>query len=371
MIGEYGVLNGGERSLLSVLRRLRDEWEFAALVPGGTEFDSSLQQVGVETIPWSTHGADGQRKSQSEIRQELTQTIQRHSASLVHCNSLSTSRLVGPVAADLKLPSVGHLRDILKLSRKAVSDIDMIDRKLAVSEATRNFHIQQGLDPKSTWVQYNGIDTAIFRPQEQPDTLEDAARQRLASELGIAGDQPTLLFVGQIGMRKGVDVLLEVHARLSRPCNLLIVGQRNSQKDEAIEYERQLHERSRENPNVHWLGRRDDVADLMRLSDLLVHPARQEPLGRVLLEALASGLPVVATNVGGTAEIIPGSLHDLLVPQDDVVAMVVAAERVLSDANLRKQILLKFISRAMDQFSTEQAACGLSDHYRQAIANKR
>ena len=110
-------------------------------------------------------------------------------------------------------------------------------------------------------------------------------------------------------MRKGVDILIESFFQVAAQTDarLLIIGQRHSQKDEAIQYHQNLVsavDSSAHRDRVHWLGRRNDVAEIMAQATMLIHPARQEPLGRVLLEAAASGLPIVTTNVGGSAEIL-------------------------------------------------------------------
>ena len=108
----------------------------------------------------------------------------------------------------------------------------------------------------------------------------------------------------------------------------MIVGQRYSQKQEALEYERQVHAAADSGPlrgRVHFLGVRNDVDRLLNEFTLLAHPARQEPLGRVLLEAAAAGVPVVATDVGGTREIFPAETASAcLVPPDDPAALAAA-----------------------------------------------
>ena len=78
------------------------------------------------------------------------------------------------------------------------------------------------------------------------------------------------------------------------------------------------------------------MPELLAELTLLVHPARQEPLGRVLLEAAAAGVPVVATDVGGTREIFSDDEAELIVP-DDVAALAAAIERMLADESLRRR----------------------------------
>src|SRR5208283_1505697 len=117
-------------------------------------------------------------------RRRLAEILLRQRGTLLHANSLAMGRLSGPVAAELSLPSLSHLRDIVSLSRQAVADLNCHARLLAVSAATRQFHVAQGLDAAKTCVLYNGIDLERFRPR--------AATGFLHRQLGLAGDVPLL-----------------------------------------------------------------------------------------------------------------------------------------------------------------------------------
>ena len=119
---------------------------------------------------------------------------------------------------------------------------------------------------------------------------------------------------------------------------------------------------------VHFLGVRDDVPRILNELTLLVHPARQEPLGRVLLEAAAAGLAVVATDVGGTREIFPPeSAAACLVPPDDVQAMSAAIGRLLGDAAERRRLAENARRRVEEAFDLKRAVAGLVKHYEELI----
>ena len=309
----------------------------------------------VRPISLTTHLADGTRKSQSQYRSDFADIVKSHQPDLVWCNSLSISRLCGPVTQSLGVASVGYLRDIIKLSNKAVEDINQLDRIVAVSQATKDFHADQGMNGSKITVIHNGVDLDLFEPPVAGNP------SGIKQELGIPDDSPALLFVGQIGMRKGVDVLLDafekVVAKLPQ-CHLLIVGQRHSVKQEAIEYEAELIQRSQSAAlagKVHWLHRRDDMPDIYAGVDLLLHPARQEPLGRVILEAVASGLPVLTTLVGGSPEILGcNDSFDLLCPVDDAQAMADRAVVILRDQNLHRAISEELREMAMRRFDRQR-----------------
>ncbi len=350
IIAEYGTLNGGENSLLAILPELmRERWSFAAAVPVGTPFSRALSGSGVQLLPFD-FSLNGARLPLASLRFKLQELILSQSPDVVHCNSLTAARICGPVCHSLKQPSLGYLRDIIKLSRQAVQDLNHHAKLVAVSSATRDYHVAQGLHPQRVRVIHNGVDDQIFRP--------GSGSGGIRRELGVNGQAGLVLFVGQIGLRKGLDTWLEA-ARLilqEEPnTHFLIVGQRHSQKQESIDYEKNLRCLTETAPwrgHVHWLGQRADVPELMRQATLLMHCAYQEPLGRVLLEASASGLPMVATHVGGTREILRHpQLHPLLVPSGAAESSSRAALVLLRDACYRHTIASTVRQMARRHFS--------------------
>jgi len=260
------------------------------------------------------------------------------------------------------------LRDIVGLSRTKISMLNLHTRLIAVSEAVKRFHVGQGLDAAKTHVLYNGIDSDRFRPRNRTHRRENVG---LRSELGIPVDSKIIGLIGQISLRKGFDVALGAAVPLLHrdpQLHVAIVGKRYSDKEETVRFEQDLHAiaaNARIADRVHYLGTRDDVPMLLPQMSLLLHTARQEPLGRVLLEAAACGVPVVATDVGGTREIFPREDLDgaLLVPVNDVATTQAAIERVLDDGVLATSMSIAGRNRITTAFSIGQSAAGLRRHY--------
>ncbi len=362
LLCEYPTLNGGERSMLATLDGLRAA-SFAPVVmaPPAGPLSAELLRRGVELLPFCCRTESGDRFPLDRLREELAALLHRRRPALLHANSLAMGRLSGPVAAELQLPSVAHLRDIIRLSAQAVADLNCHGRLLAVSEATRTFHVAGGLSAEKTHVLHNGVDLDEFRPRPPTGYLH--------RELGIPADTPLIGTIGQIGLRKGQDVLLYaavlIAGRLPN-ARWLIVGQRHSEKGEARQFESRLRGMAG-GPlagRVHFLGRRNDVPQLLGELTLLAHPARQEPLGRVLLEAAAAGVAVVATAVGGTAEIFPPeSKSARLVPPDDPAALAAAMLELLDDQPARQRLSAAARRRAEEQFDIQQAVAALLRHY--------
>jgi glycosyltransferase involved in cell wall biosynthesis len=153
----------------------------------------------------------------------------------------------------------------------------------------------------------------------------------------------------------------------------LIVGARYSEKDESRRLEDDLRAAAaRLDGRVHLLGVRTDVDQLLPELTLLVHAARQEPLGRVLLEAAAAGTAIIATDVGGTREIFPpGSGAASLVSPDDATALASEIERLAGDEAERQRLKAAARERAVTAFDVARAGPALADQYREVLTQAK
>ena len=122
--------------MLSTLEPISSsDFSVTVACPSTGQLAERLKRDGVEHVAFDTRSSEGERYSQEECRTRLRAIIVEQQPDLVHANSLSTGRLSGPVVADLGIPSVAHLRDIIGLSRRAVEDLNQHTRLLAVSDA--------------------------------------------------------------------------------------------------------------------------------------------------------------------------------------------------------------------------------------------
>lgn len=323
--------------MLAALDQLADgELQIAAIAPQRGPLAEEFAQRGIVQVPLILRDRHGRRLPRTAACENLLEAVRRCAPNLLHANSLSMGRLTGAVAAQLNLPTVAHLRDIIKLSRAAVDDLNSNTRLLAVSNAARTFHAGQGLDADRLRVVYNGVDCREFRPRPATGTLR--------RELGLPDGTVLVAAIGQIALRKGYDVLAEA-AAMAAPrmpqAHFVIVGERLSSKQESIEFEHRVlrrFQRAGLARRLHGLGFRSDVPYIMNECHLLVHAARQEPFGRVLLEAAASGLPIVATRVGGTEEILANGVSAWLVPPDEPAELADAMTVLYAEGELRRRL---------------------------------
>ena len=364
LLCEFPTLHGGERSQLSIVPRLSTlGFQFVACAPDDGALTVALHDLAVPVSPFD-------REVTLELRRRCVRdAIEQRQPDLVHANGLNIGRVAGPVAAEMGVPLVTHLRDIVGLSRQAVTDLNQSTRLVAVSEATRAAHVAQGLRHDRVVVIRNGVDLERFHPAR-----ETAAWR---AGLGIAPGDLVIGAVGQIIRRKGFDTLASAAAALeakrqklgtSGSLHWVIVGERHSRKEEAIEFDRQLRDDFHRavGPRAHFLGTRADVDELLRGFDLFVHPSRQEPLGRVLLEAAATVLPIVATDVGGTREIFPAG-EAAFTPANDPQALGAAIEKLIASRELRAALGAAARRRVETAFTLEQAAVATARVYDECL----
>jgi glycosyltransferase involved in cell wall biosynthesis len=355
VVCEYPTLNGGERSFLSVLPGVtRAGFEIEVACPVQGDLADALRAMGVVVHDW--------RKPA-----DVAAILRDRRPGLVHVNGLAAARKVADVAAGCGVPAIAHLRDIVGVGADGVRRLHRYDRLLAVSAATRDFHVAQGLPADRSIVVYNGVDGERFRPR--------AATGWLHRRLGLDADAQLVGVIGQLGQRKGQDVVAAAARLLADRwprAHYIFAGERNSQKQEVREYEANLQEVF-ENGLLagrgSFVGRIDSIEEFLPELSLLAHPARQEPLGRVLLEAGAAGAPIVASDVGGTREIFPREeFACLLTPAGDAAALAAAIDRLFANGPEAAAMAARARRIVAERFTIEQAVAGLVEAYRSVRA---
>jgi len=172
----------------------------------------------------------------------------------------------------------------------------------------------------------NGVKLARFA--DDP-VLRDGTRQRLSEEWGIARDATLCLTVGRLAPQKGHDVLIPAipHIVAAHPNVHFIWAGEGPSKKALIRQLETYHCADR----VTFLGLRDDIPALLQAADYFVHPARFEGQPFSLLEAMASGLPVISTTASGIREVIEDGVQGRLCPPDDIAALRETVIAALND----------------------------------------
>ncbi len=191
------------------------------------------------------------------------------------------------------------------------------------------------------------------------------ARAAVRAAQGAAPDVPVLLAMSALVRRKGIDVLLVAAAALGARgvrAQLWIAGD-GPERGALAAQVRQLGLAEQ----VRFLGRRDDVGDLLAACDIFVLPSRREGLGVAALEAMAAGRPVVASAVGGLRDAVVDGRTGVLVPPEDPAALAAALERLTGDLALRTHLGAAGPQRIAEGFLPEQMVAAYERLYREVL----
>ncbi|MCW5970268.1 MAG: glycosyltransferase family 4 protein [Blastocatellales bacterium] len=319
------------RSIARCCDRRRFPVMIGSLAPEGA-LQRAMRQL--DTHTFSLDAASRGRYMAAIVR--LSRLLKREGVAIVHAHCFDPT-FVGLMAA--RMAGVGfvftrhHSDHNIRLGKRWHTRIDAwcarrADHVIAVSEATRRIMVEvEGAPVEKITVVHNGME-----PLRTP-TAEavDAVRR----ELGL-GDEKVLLMIGRLHEEKGHRYLFyalpAIRARAGR-VRVLIAGEgphRAEVEADAV--------RAGVRDAVEFLGRRNDIPELIAASDVVVMPSLAESFGFAALEAMSLGRPVVAAATGGIPEVVTDEKTGLLVRPKDAAALGEGVVRVLEDSGLRRRL---------------------------------
>lgn len=225
------------------------------------------------------------------------------------------------------------------------------------SDGVRDFYEQHGIAPTLLRVIANGVDLP-------PQPL--GTREQLLAELGLPADARLLAGVGRLWPQKRVKDLIwatDLLQVIRSDAHLLVIGD-GPQRARLEQYAQQC----RVDQRVHFLGQRDDVPRLLAHCDLLWLASAYEGLPNVVLEAMAAGIPVVATDIPGTRELVLPRITGYLVPVGDRAELARCANKLLDDPQLRQQMGRAGRERVAAHYSVEQMVSRFAELYRDLLS---
>lgn len=287
---------------------------------------------------------------------------------VVHVHGYSTKNVVVTMAAKtlgkpivMTLHTAGHDEPaaIDRQGRLARWAFRSADRYTGVSPALVDAFLAAGMPREQIVLVPNGIDIARFTPAGA------AERVALRDSLKLRADRPVIAFVGFFSRDKQPRVLFDAWLQLQTArridATLLLVGATTSAYSEvdntiapAIQADAAAAAVA---DRVHFAGVTPDVPSYLRAADVFVLPSRREGLPVALLEAMACGLPCVASRLpGSTDAIVEHGVNGLLVPPGDVAALSNAIDMVLSDAGERGRLGAAARATIMQRYSSDSVA---------------
>ena len=266
------------------------------------------------------------------------------------------------------LPAI-LMRDVLRMPLKIVFTsasqrrhtgwtkwlISRMDAVIATSGKTANY-----LEVPNTVV-LHGIDTARFSPAEDKATAKQL--------LGLDATKRIAGCFGRVRHQKGTDLFVDSMIRLlpTRPDWIAVIAGRATAQH--VEFEKELKARVAAAglaDRILFVGEHTNINDWYRTLDLFIAPQRWEGFGLTPLEAMATAVPVVATDVGAFPELLVTGANEtgLIVPRDDLGTMVQASSLFMDDESRRQQASARSRTHAMNTFSIEGEARKLGAIYR-------
>ena len=342
------VFGGAERVLIDLTAALGDYgFETAIFHFGHPEITAECDRKGLSHFIVPGHNLYKSTKTLPLFALKFRSFIKKHKVSLLH------SHLFGPIVAGsmaaflARIPHVGTLHDVYIVEEKPAR-IKLLQlaallgtKLITVSKQMEKFYTLSGFFPRNTFQTiYNGVDTSQYNPLQSPIVRK---------QLGLQSTDFLIAAVGRLVKLKGFDLLIAALSELKNPrVKLIIIG--DGPESEPL---KELSDKLNVRDQTLFLGFREDIPALLTAANLFVLPSYSEGLSRSLLEAMASGLTCVATNVGGNPELIEDRQSGFTIAPGDIQSLSECLTYITTNPQTLKTIGETAKNRIEQNFSFE------------------
>lgn len=296
----------------------------------------------------------------------LARELRSQRIALVHCSDLMAGLRAAPAAKLARLPVLCHIRNPHPdISRHDRPLLWAVDRFIFVSRHAWD-RFGYSVPASKGEVIYDGIEV---RPYDR-----DAGRRRLLGEFSLPSDAKIVGMVGRLAPQKDHATLIKAAARVvsvDPTVRFLVVGD-HTDTEAARQHHRmlaQLVEERRMTGHVIFTGFRADVSQLLSGLDVSVLATNFEGFGLVIVEAMAQGTPVVATDVGGVTEIITDQVTGLLHRPADDADLSEKILAILSNKALAERLVEGGRRLVQDRFTSRHFTASMDRVYRETIGH--
>jgi glycosyltransferase involved in cell wall biosynthesis len=358
LIGSTGVY-GAERWILALVRHLpADAVESVVvnLVDGGDDVSAMTREATAHGVAAVDFRTGGRFNPVGAVR--LGRWLRASSIDVLHTHGYKADVLGLLAVCGRRLPLVAtpHSWDPAPGTRlRAYETLDLALLRLA----DRVCPLSPALDET---LQRARIPAARIRPIL--NAVDVGAVDAVPAAARLPGDGPLVGYIGRLASHKGVGCLVEAFGRLARvhrEARLLVVGEGPLRPD----LEAQASELAP--GRVVFTGYRDDALGLLKALDVLVLPSAHEGIPRCVMEAMAAGVPVVASDIPGTRLLVEDRETGLLVPPGDVGRLAGALDALLDDPHLGRALAKRARARVEADFSATRMAAEYLALYRELV----
>lgn len=301
------------------------------------------------------------------VYKAIIQEIHKIGPDLVHLNNGVDTDTPGMLAArKCRIPAVCHLRTLGRLTHLQVFASRSVSTFICISKAVRDTAVEQGVDKMRCIVIPNAVDLTRF-------AASDNSSNDIRSELGWDESHTVFTLAGRVVAWKGQDYFIRAIAEAyesDKTIRGLIVGDSaDSESGEAyIASLRSLVAELAVDEIVKFAGHRNDIPEIMKASDVVVCASSSpEPFGRVIIEGMAAGAIVIATDAGGAPDIIHDEVNGLLVPIMDSHAMAQAFLRICMNSEINNRMRSAATSSVHDRYTVAKHVDSICKIYERLI----
>jgi glycosyltransferase involved in cell wall biosynthesis len=362
-----GGPGGAEQVLVNIVRSLDpSRWRSVVVVPDRGWIYEELKVAGVNPVVLG-------HASYSDLPRyvrELGRLIRSEGIGLIHSHLFGPTFIASLLGLLYRIPVVATLHGTVDLDPKErfqSAKFALVNlaatRIVFVSDALRNFFLSTGL--------FREVDTTVIRNGIAPDERVDGSDTSLRSEFGAPANEFLVGAVGNVRAVKGYDIFLEAASVLTakdETYRFVIVGQdHGTDADELRALRRQLGLDS----TVRFAGFRTDINRCLAAFDLYVLTSRNEGFSLSLVEAMAAGLPVIATRCGGPENIIRDGVTGILIENGSASSLAEMIERLRDEPSERQRLGTAARQSARDQFSLETQVRAYERLYSECLVDFR
>ena len=298
---------------------------------------------------------------------KLYRLLKSHKFDLIHTHAYSAGT-IGRISAFLAgIPVIiSHNHSIYDYYNKYYHFVEWLlslitDRVICISEVVNRFASEtQRINAKKLITIHNGIDDVCHVTEKRSSDLK--------KELGLPINHSVICTIAHMEEHKGIKYLLESASlllQLRNDISFLLVGEGALKEELKI-----LCVDLKIEKNVIFAGERNDILEILSLIDIFVQPSLREGLGLAILEAMACGKPVIATNVGGIPEVVQDRVSGILVPIGDFKALYSAMIELLNNTEKMKEMGNKGKRIFSENFHSEIMVDKIEELYISLIGRK-
>jgi glycosyltransferase involved in cell wall biosynthesis len=335
----------------------------------------SKRDIAKDLKAYSRLASDGYRnakqifllvKNDLPIILKISRIIRNKSIDIIHHNNSLPRNRSAIIAAKINnIPQVCHVRMFHNLSIVEKSIAKWVHFFIYISRAIKQSYIRQGISPAKGSV--------IFNPINDDAKITKEQIVQIRNEFELTKQDRLIINVGRIDWWKGHDYFIKaisiviksephIKALIVGPLVTTPLGQDYYDRLRKLIVEKELSH------HIIFTGFRSDIPHMMHASDIVVHSSSEpEPFGRVVVEGMLSGRPVIATAGGGVLDIIEDKVTGLLVPMKDADAMAKAIEHFLKSPEDAQRIGLQAKISAKNKFNVTQHVKKVQNLYERII----